>query len=1804
MAFSQAEKTDRTMSAIREESHAAQQRALSAVLSALPLELGSNCTVLDFGKIKLENDAPEFHNLVQIYPLGYRCTMLLPNLRTLALDTAAFEFRIGEEDGGPLFCITNLNTGQSFQASTEKGALKKLEALGGYGGSIVQSFFNIEVELMIEGLDGALECSEYRFHEERGYPYAYNTQDQLVESRAVMLNNSARERRKARRDAIKLLSPEEQKRAEVLEKRRVDEEKEAEKLEATAERERKKIQLAVAKQEKERALAAAKKQRDDAKRDKAIRDEKKKTEEKAAKDRIRAEEKYRTLYRRGMKTELGKLRQTALLAVLRHADEEENAGEIQDTAYYKVQASAQTGQRYRMERAIAALDSCDRVLLTANSKPGEVSWDAAISVVNGLYLFRKQLNLHFPCTIDSIIKSLSLLSQKDCLTAAEEPSLVVGVGAQMSTNAEALSTSVIKDNMWRATAMADRIHIQITKAFMDKLHGMHELVDRIVDPNGGERGGAKAKLVTPMRLPLNQLTWAELARMSIISYCFSCLRNTSSSPVIDTTFAVRGGRGPSWRTHKNVLRRIRYRWYLRSRNERLVSNSPTPIMSARVGDGLLRSSQNDSLNMLVTLQALSQLPPGAKEFFSRPPMDSDFVDEADAMEKLLAVVNGSDGHPEAYRRCASVLIRLIKLTCAKNLFWDILYDELPEYFEVIQRPVCLANVAMHLLDRSYDDALDLEADGSSSDVIYSMFYLETNAVFNNCYTFNTEVQAIVAQAQKTQLAFFRHMQLWILQEKRPALNQCTDGYCLLSGREVGGLTIMRCGHCCANYHLEALSNAYLEGNGFVVPVAQDIVDSNHSEWVCPYCMREDSASQSGSIGATLPTTFTVDEFGPSLAYPWQLNPELSKEAARLDVENPHFSICLKALAILADPTRTGLAVSAKARDSRTDDAAEVAAQDAAAMLSNPWSISERITVLHALLYCYNDEPKQVQRMAKLHEDIDRLHTIAAQHVFKQGDFLRIVDDAVGDAGSEMCRNMLDTIAGDFGPPRGLAHKIFDGRCSICKSSTFPEDQESDESEDEDDDLKKKIRHEVILCDACNAESHLRCLGLVNVPSGDFFCDDCKSRRKNRAPNGDMEFDSIKQYRDASMEENLCNRKIDKMAALEGHQVITASEEVAPEMDTSEIECRYCGTTESFLCSPMVVSQSREEHNWYIQSQRQIANTVTDDGRTVVLKLGGKRVKPPPLAPSYFPHITSHHGDDLLELQSQTQPGSPSTFAAHQYCALELFRARCTPHRNLLRRQRRKVVQAAVNASGLILRPLGSDDHGREYWKFPTSDALYICNLPAADADKTAFMQLLAKERGTTTMEVVTQAPATSNSSSKTWFMMSNKEDIRTLASLMGISSNEQALRRSVTEAFLADVHAASSAENNLTLSNNNDSMTVTEFTEESYVDETLPATITLLENKGAAIEQFVEIASEGVLSDAVDDDDNSAEYFDFGKKYYAIALLNANGKKIRPPKGSVTVTCQVHHNSSHIPLASTPLNDCYSDQVFYFSTAVFHRSGDYTLSFVLEGLNAKNVDPLIYPIHVTARATKAGPSEALEKLVAKSWVSKIGRRVLISRIKRSVLLAKTTRTHNEFESVRSALLTVFAALPAGCLPQVLVDDRGKSKKKASQELRDEDLTEALGWTDSVEHAFYETVVRARVPIELMEALLMLQHHIAPKTISDTGARLLMSLPGAHAAVRAATLPAVALRLFALDRALLYDRVVEEPREKRSNDKDSKAGKISRWEPDDFSKKESTSYDPVPTRVSGRKRGPAPQSEADDFFDEDDIDRAIQASLRG
>ena len=155
-------------------------------------------------------------------------------------------------------------------------------------------------------------------------------------------------------------------------------------------------------------------------------------------------------------------------------------------------------------------------------------------------------------------------------------------------------------------------------------------------------------------------------------------------------------------------------------------------------------------------------------------------------------------------------------------------------------------------------------------------------------------------------------------------------------------------------------------------------------------------------------------------------------------------------------------------------------------------------------------------------------------------------------------------------------------------------------------------------------------------------------------------------------------------------------------------------------------------------------------------------------------------------------------------------------------------------------------------------------------------------------------------------------------------------------------------------------------------------------------------------------------------RYYAVGLMNGLGKKVKQRKGTVTVVLQVHLLGRPYPLSFYPMPDPWGDDLYYIPSVSFKRSGDYVLSFLLEGADFQHVKPQIYKVHVKANVVYTGPVCALRQLRASGYVQSQQRQ--ISNNRRDFYdLVSTGSVGGEQEAVKKALLLLYAALPLGAL---------------------------------------------------------------------------------------------------------------------------------------------------------------------------------------
>lgn len=243
-------------------------------------------------------------------------------------------------------------------------------------------------------------------------------------------------------------------------------------------------------------------------------------------------------------------------------------------------------------------------------------------------------------------------------------------------------------------------------------------------------------------------------------------------------------------------------------------------------------------------------------------------------------------------------------------------------------------------------------------------------------------------------------------------------------------------------------------------------------------------------------------------------------------------------------------------------------------------------------------------------------------------------------------------------------------------------------------------------------------------------------------------------------------------------------------------------------------------------------------------------------------------------------------------------------------------------------------------------------------------------------------------------------------------------------------------------------------------------------------------------------------------------------------KGTVC-TYQVHREGMAQPLAYTPLNEPWGDDgIFYFAALSFRRAGHYVVTFLVEGPGLNHIKPLVYHINVEAKSILQGPLNAWNRLNARNFTHANERLINWGRRELNAALYDLT---NELTSVRSLLLTIYAALPNGSL---VMGPDSEDTLGVVNELSS--VAEPEGWNKCLDRYWRGAVMQASTPQELMECVLLLEHYIARQWLygstSHSKAPLLAALPAAHHAMRHCTLSAVALRLYCLDRVFLYDKI--------------------------------------------------------------------------
>ena len=115
----------------------------------------------------------------------------------------------------------------------------------------------------------------------------------------------------------------------------------------------------------------------------------------------------------------------------------------------------------------------------------------------------------------------------------------------------------------------------------------------------------------------------------------------------------------------------------------------------------------------------------------------------------------------------------------------------------------------------------------------------------------------------------------------------------------------------------------------------------------------------------------------------------------------------------------------------------------------------------------------------------------------------------------------------------------------------------------------------------------------------------------------------------------------------------------------------------------------------------------------------------------------------------------------------------------------------MDLTGIKLQPLGYDNNGFVYWKFPYCPDLFVNMVPEYDEDQQLFQQLMETERrrsGSSAVVSVVKAEKRVKVNESNWKRLQRGSGaIRSLIDALGESTNEKALQSNLMNAFMLEV---------------------------------------------------------------------------------------------------------------------------------------------------------------------------------------------------------------------------------------------------------------------------------------------------------------------------------------------------------------------------------------------------------------------------------
>ncbi|CAM9695555.1 unnamed protein product, partial [Choristocarpus tenellus] len=273
------------------------------------------------------------------------------------------------------------------------------------------------------------------------------------------------------------------------------------------------------------------------------------------------------------------------------------------------------------------------------------------------------------------------------------------------------------------------------------------------------------------------------------------------------------------------------------------------------------------------------------------------------------------------------------------------------------------------------------------------------------------------------------------------------------------------------------------------------------------------------------------------------------------------------------------------------------------------------------------------------------------------------------------------------------------------------------------------------------------------------------------------------------------------------------------------------------------------------------------------------------------------------------------------------------------------------------------------------------------------------------------------------------------------------------------------------------------------------------------------------------------------RQYHAVALFGEEGLLRIPASEGLKVAFQIFREG--VKVVETSLDHPYgSGGIYFFCVPKFMRTGVYRLKFSASGCS--ECSPLEFNVQVTAKHATTGATAALRKLLALDYQEAKHRQEEAG----MPVLMELPFLCEEVGALKLGLVAFLKALPKGALKEgtsatssggdITRGSHNARKNSSSDSVADgaeePEILQASGWTPALRESWHSHVASAESGQDLMEALLLLESCLDPKWLRPWYKPMQQSMPSTSHLLRLSTPAAVALRLFGLDRAVLYEKV--------------------------------------------------------------------------